>query len=189
MNLVKGGGQNSSVRNEKSESIVSILRSIAGAFEVVLGSSDHVAESCDRLRQQLGNPPTVSDIEHLCQLLPLLRKRAGAIATPLFALLEEVVTACPCARAKTPTMRMAPCRYNPKDTGGLRRHTVSGLLPDASASHSSSFLVWHPQDPCPRPHPTCAEVPYDQRQLDFPPCCLIQECYQPILVQPPFPAG
>ena len=78
-------------------------------------------------------------------------------------------------------MQMAPCRCNPEGTGGLRRHTASGLLTDALASLSSSFLVWHSQPsgprgsrschefretaeqcagehPCARPHPTSATL-------------------------------
>jgi hypothetical protein len=57
-------------------------------------------------------------------------------------------------RRGAPTKQVAPCRRNPKGTGGLRRHTASELLPDALASLSSSFLVWHSQAPCARPHPT-----------------------------------
>ncbi len=81
---------------------------------------------------------------------------------------------------------MAPCRRNPKGTGGLRRHTASELLSDALASLSSSFLVWHSQPsgpddgrfrqqfretaehcagehPCARPHPTSATPFYTMK--------------------------
>jgi len=59
-----------------------------------MGSPDRVAEDCKRLRRHLESPLTASNLEHLLQLLPLLRKRTGAIAVPLYDLLEEATKTC-----------------------------------------------------------------------------------------------
>ncbi len=67
---------------------------------------------------------------------------------------------------------MAPCRSNPEGTGGLRPGTAaiamvaaSELLPDASASHSSSFLVWHPQEGTAAKQWSCAAAPHFRNSL------------------------
>ena len=67
---------------------------------------------------------------------------------------------------------MAPCRRNPKGTGGLRPGTAaiavvaaSELLPDTSASRSSSFLVWHPQEGTAAKQWSCAAAPRSPDRL------------------------
>jgi RNA polymerase primary sigma factor len=92
-------------------------------------------------------------LEEIGSLLGVTRERIRQIRNRAEAGLRRHSQAL---RRGAPTKQMAPCRCNPKGTGGLRRHTAAELLSDALASLSSSFLVWHSQDPCARPHPISA---------------------------------
>ncbi len=76
--------------SSRTESVLPILEAIKAEFEVVMGSPERVRAACFQLRKQLGKPPTPSDLEHLVQLLPLLGKRMGIIATALFDLFDEI---------------------------------------------------------------------------------------------------
>lgn len=79
---------------EQREALARAVRSIASQFEVMMGRAEQVQADCDRLRQLLSDPPTASEMEVLQPLPPLLRKRSGAIAETLFALLEEIARGC-----------------------------------------------------------------------------------------------
>jgi phosphohistidine swiveling domain-containing protein len=77
-----------------TEPIVALLESIAAEFEVMMGRPERVSADCARIRETLAGPPTSRDLERLRQLLPLLRKRSGPIAVPLFDLLAEAAAGC-----------------------------------------------------------------------------------------------
>jgi len=72
------------------ESFSAILKSITDEIEVAMGNTKRVEVSCARLRKQLETHPSLSYLEHLLQLLPLLKKRSGPIVTPLSDLFDEV---------------------------------------------------------------------------------------------------
>ena len=77
----------------EADSVAALLDSIAAEFDVAMGRPEKVQADCARLREHLAHPPSAADIECLGRLAPLLRQRAGAIAGPLFELLEEQAAA------------------------------------------------------------------------------------------------
>lgn len=72
------------------KSVSTILESITAELDVAMGSAERVRAACVQLRQQLTSPPTPSDIEHICLLIPLLNKRMGSIVKPLFDLFDDL---------------------------------------------------------------------------------------------------
>jgi pyruvate,water dikinase len=70
-----------------------LARSITAQFDVVMGHAGQVALDCRELRNLLSSPLNVSDIQHLQQLLPLLRTRTGEIPAALFEVFEEATKA------------------------------------------------------------------------------------------------
>ncbi len=79
-----------SVRNGQ-DVIENLLRAIAEQFDIVMGNPARVQEICARLKSALTvqTPPEIT--HHLSTLLPLLTKKTGAMAAPVFELLEEFV--------------------------------------------------------------------------------------------------
>jgi hypothetical protein len=75
---------------EAADSILSLLRAVTAQFEVMMGNPDQVKADCDKLRRELNEPLSETNIQCLQQLLPLLRKRSGKIAAVLFEFLETV---------------------------------------------------------------------------------------------------
>ncbi len=69
-----------------------LIQSLAGEFELVLGSPDRVKTLCDRLAEELQSACDVTKFGCLLQLLPLLRRQSGARASPVFAILESAVS-------------------------------------------------------------------------------------------------
>ena len=70
--------------------IKNLIQSITAQFKISKGKPDRVEADCAQLRKYIKGHMTEADIEISRQLLPLLLKRAGPIAIPLFSLLEEV---------------------------------------------------------------------------------------------------
>jgi len=86
------------------------VRAIESEFSVALGSPERVGAMCQVLRGRIGVPVAVGSHpakppaeplpeDDLQRLIPLLRRRVGAIAQPLFALLEEAARAADQPRA------------------------------------------------------------------------------------------
>jgi len=75
---------------EAADSIPNLLRAITAQFEVMMGNPDQVKTGCEKLRGELSEPPSETDIYHLQELLPLLRKRSEKIAAVLFDFLEPL---------------------------------------------------------------------------------------------------
>src|SRR5512139_3844232 len=73
--------------------LAALHESIAAEFDVAMGRPEKVRADCARLREELARPTGAVDVQRLCRLAPLLRSRAGAIAEPLFDLLEEQAAA------------------------------------------------------------------------------------------------
>jgi hypothetical protein len=73
----------------EADSPATLGGSIAAEFDVALGRPEKVRADCARLRERLTRPPSAADLEALARLAPLLRKRQGPIAEPLFELLAE----------------------------------------------------------------------------------------------------
>lgn len=71
----------------EADPLASLLESIAAEFDVTMGRPERVRADCERIREHLPSPPV--DLERLSPLGPLLRRRAGPIAVPVFDLLEE----------------------------------------------------------------------------------------------------
>ncbi len=72
-----------------------LASSLAAQFEAVMGSAAQVESDCARLGALIGAPPSPGEVAILLGLVPLLRKRAGEVAAPLFALLEREAPRCP----------------------------------------------------------------------------------------------
>ncbi|MFC1531786.1 PEP/pyruvate-binding domain-containing protein [Thermodesulfobacteriota bacterium] len=87
------GHEGKSVRSETSllGTVSKIVDSITSEFEVAMGSPDRVAASCSSLRDHIGPQPGPGDMECLKRLFPLLSKRTGAIVSPLFNFLDEII--------------------------------------------------------------------------------------------------
>ena len=73
----------------EADSAAALLESIAAEFDVAMGRPEKVRADCERLRGRLTRPPTGSEIDRLRRLAPLLRRRAGPIAEPLFDFLHS----------------------------------------------------------------------------------------------------
>jgi pyruvate,water dikinase len=76
------------------EPISALIDSIASQFELAMDRAEHVEAECARLRQALDACPVSSRLQRLTRLLPLLRKKTGAMSAPVFSLLEETALAC-----------------------------------------------------------------------------------------------
>ncbi|HSD26541.1 MAG TPA: hypothetical protein VLL75_04510, partial [Vicinamibacteria bacterium] len=77
----------------EADPVAALLDSIAAEFDVAMGRPEKVRSDCDSLREHLARPPAAPDVERLCRLAPLLRRRMGPIAEPLFDFLEEQAAA------------------------------------------------------------------------------------------------
>ena len=80
----------SPIDSSSGTSLSAPLNAITIELEVAMGSVERVKTACARLRKQLASRPTPSDLEHLLQLLPLLKRRVGPIVKPLSDLFDEV---------------------------------------------------------------------------------------------------
>ncbi|MFH1681205.1 MAG: PEP/pyruvate-binding domain-containing protein [Candidatus Eisenbacteria bacterium] len=78
---------------DRAARIDAAIRSIAGQFEITMGRAEEVEAGCGRLREILGDNPGAADLALLDALPPLLRKRAGEVAEPLFRFLLDFVHA------------------------------------------------------------------------------------------------
>jgi pyruvate,water dikinase len=74
---------------ERSSSIRALAAAVAAEFDVSMGRSETVQAACDRLLELLREESREEDA--LAALAPLLRKRSGPIARPLFDLLLVIV--------------------------------------------------------------------------------------------------
>ncbi len=70
--------------------INNLIQSITAQFKISKGRPDRVKADCAQLRKYVKGHMAEADIEISRQLPPLLLKRTGPIAIPLFSLLEEV---------------------------------------------------------------------------------------------------
>ncbi|MBU1636962.1 hypothetical protein KKC97_04770 [bacterium] len=79
---------------DKSDSLSQLITSISAAFEVSAADPKHVAETCDRLHDNLPSPLSDSDFDLICQLARLLSKRTGEVAATLFRCLKPIAGGC-----------------------------------------------------------------------------------------------
>lgn len=80
-------------RNE-GELICALIDSLASQFEFAMDRVEQVETDCRQLRQALGACPLISGNQYLERLLPLLRKKTGAMPSAVFSLLEESTASC-----------------------------------------------------------------------------------------------
>ncbi len=73
---------------EESHRIEYLIQTLAGEFDLVMGSTERVEALCVRLTQELGGCCGAAKHEYLIRLLPLLRKQSGARVAPVYAILE-----------------------------------------------------------------------------------------------------
>jgi len=66
------------------------IDAILAEFAVALGRPERVAACCGRIREALCDPRSGMSRREVLRLLPLLAERSGAVAEPLFALLDEL---------------------------------------------------------------------------------------------------
>ena len=67
-----------------------LLRAISEQFDVIMGNEARVASVCTELKLRLPVPLTEADQRRISALLPLLAKRAGPLAQPVFELFHEI---------------------------------------------------------------------------------------------------
>ncbi len=71
------------------------LEDIETEFAVIFGRPERVAAACERLRGDLSRQSPDARLDVLSKLLPFLRTHSGALATPVFTLLEYEAGRCP----------------------------------------------------------------------------------------------
>jgi pyruvate,water dikinase len=76
---------------DEAQPLRELLGKVAAEFEVAMGRPDEVRALCARLREALGFSPGEAAEAVVRDLALLLQKRMGAIAVPVFELLEEQV--------------------------------------------------------------------------------------------------
>lgn len=74
--------------------VSALIDSIASQFELVMDQQERVEADCRQLRQVLDSCPLSSRDQYLARLLPLLRKKTGAMPSAVFLLLEESTVTC-----------------------------------------------------------------------------------------------
>lgn len=72
-----------------------ILRTISEQFDIIMGNEARVAAACAELKRQIPVPLTETAQRRISSLLPLLTKRSGPLAHPVFNFLAEIVLLSP----------------------------------------------------------------------------------------------
>jgi hypothetical protein len=88
-------GQESSATRNGDVDIDGVVCALAEQFRIILGRPERVAECCLELERSLSIPPSLSDVERLSSLLPLLAEHSGPLVSPLYNLIERAAASCP----------------------------------------------------------------------------------------------